>query len=145
LAETDFLLGRMGEGHQHLDEAVRLAEELDDPKSRIRAIWQRAVEHQITGTASGGADDLRAAIALAEEIEDAEDTITGCMRLGVFLYNAGDLAGAETELERAAALAQEQGSLRRLSWLTFYLGAVRLHRGPRDKAAENLKNAVEWL
>jgi hypothetical protein len=32
-----------------------------------------------------------------------------------------------------------------LSWVTACLGIVRLHRGPRERAAEDLANAVEWL
>jgi class 3 adenylate cyclase/tetratricopeptide (TPR) repeat protein len=146
MAETDFIMGRISEGRTHLDEGDRLARELDDSDLRIRAIFQGAILNQVSGDDPAVAEDaLRAAIALADETEDSLNLMYGHTRLGVFLYNAGDLAGAEKALARAAELAQARGSLRHLAWVTFFVGAVRIHRGPREQAAEDLARATDWL
>ncbi len=146
MTEIDLLFGRITEARQHLDRLKALSRELDDASLRVRAAWSEAVLFELYDASPDAAEEvLRGAVALAEEVEDEERMLTSYMRLGGFLFNVGKLRDAESEFERCAELAQARGSLRHLSWVKAFLGRVRMLRGPRDRAAEDLANAVEWL
>ncbi len=146
LVETDIIMGRVTEAKARVEEAERIARELDDLAIRIRTMWQRAVLDELfDGAPVKAEENLRGALALAEEIGDAELTLTLQVRLGALMFNIGKLDAAETELARATTLAEARGSLRHLSWITAILGYVRTYRGPRDLADDDLARASDWL
>ncbi len=146
LAEIDVVMGRVSDARAHVEDAERLAQELNDAELQIRVASPRATIHeQFEASPTAAEDDLRGALALAEEIDNPDLMLTAYTRLGALLYNAGKLAEAQLELERCVTIATERGSLRHLSWVTAMLGLVRSHCGSAEQASAELAQASEWL
>jgi serine/threonine-protein kinase PknK len=126
-----------------LDEAIRAARTLGDPRVEAVALGSSAIAHQRAGRNENARAAYEAALAAAESARDAGTVATMRLNLAVLAEVAGDLAQALSHLEAAVDMGRRAGSGAAVTqaWLNLanldlYLGRWARARGSIDLLAE---------
>jgi serine/threonine-protein kinase PknK len=126
-----------------LDEAIRVARGMGDPRVEAVALGSSAIAHQRAGRNENARAAYEAALAAAEKARDAGTVATMRLNLAGLSKAEGDLAQALGHLEAAVDMGRRAGSGAALTqaWLNLanldlYLGRWARARGSIDLLAE---------
>jgi DNA-binding SARP family transcriptional activator/tetratricopeptide (TPR) repeat protein len=153
LRQSLFPLGRLAELRDHLREAERLAEALDD-RRRLAQVSTFVSNHaRITGDLPQALASGRRALALAEALADHRLTVEANLRLGQVHWSLGRYRDAVTFLETAAepdgtsVPADPRGGPAELGLADFglyWLGPVLAELGRFEEALAAAGRAVKF-
>jgi DNA-binding NtrC family response regulator/tetratricopeptide (TPR) repeat protein len=139
-------LAYMGEdkaARESLDDAIRVARALGDPRVEAVALGSSAIAHQRAGRNENARAAYEAALTAAENARDAGTVATMRLNLAVLAQGGGDFAQALSHLEAAVDMGRRAGSGAALTqaWLNLanldlYLGRWQRARGSIDQLVE---------
>jgi serine/threonine-protein kinase PknK len=126
-----------------LDDAIRAARALGDPRVEAVALGSSAIAHQRAGRNENARAAYEAALTAAETARDAGTVATMRLNLASLAKGEGDLAQAVSHLEAAVDMGRRAGSGAAVTqaWLNLanldlYLGRWARARGSIDLLAE---------
>ncbi|HEX3772435.1 MAG TPA: sigma 54-interacting transcriptional regulator [Polyangiaceae bacterium] len=126
-----------------LDDAIRVARAVGDPRVEAVALGSSAIAHQRAGRNENARAAYEAALAAAERARDAGTVATMRLNLAALSKAEGDLAQALGHLEAAVDMGRRAGSGAALAqaWLNLanldlYLGRWARARGSIDPLVE---------
>jgi DNA-binding NtrC family response regulator/tetratricopeptide (TPR) repeat protein len=128
---------------ERLDDAIRVARTLGDPRIEAVALGSSAIAHQRAGRNENARAAYEAALAAAEKARDAGTVATMRLNLAVLARAEGDLSQALAHLEAAVDMGRRAGSGAAVTqaWLNLanldlYLGRWARARGSIDQLTE---------
>jgi serine/threonine-protein kinase PknK len=134
--------GEDDEAHKTLDEAVRVARALGEPRMEAVAFGSLAIAHQRAGRMREAREGYEVSLAAAERAEDAATVATTRLNLAGLARAEGELGQALAHFEAAADMAARAGTqaavtqaLLNLANLDLYLGRWARARGSLDQLA----------
>ncbi len=126
------MLGQLREASQTLEDVIRAAETLGDPRILSQALDNVSVVYLLQGEFARSTHDVERALALAEQMADPLATELLLLRRGLNAYAAGDWPQAHSDYEQAQDMARQLGA----SWVSPYIalgpGLLRLAEGKLD-------------
>jgi serine/threonine-protein kinase PknK len=135
--------GNDASARETLDDAIRVARALSDPRIEAVALGSSAIAHQRAGRSENARAAYEAALTAAENARDAGTIATMRLNLAVLAQAEGDLAHALGHLEAAVDMGRRAGSgaavtqaWLNLASLDLYLGRWARARGSIDMLAE---------
>jgi len=135
-------MGDDANARKTLEEAVRVADTLGEPRLEAVALGSSAIAHQRAGRSSDARAAYEASLAAAEQAEDAATVATMRLNLAGLAKTEGDLAQALVHLEAAVDMGRRAGigaavtqALLNLANLDLYLGRWARARGSLDQLA----------
>jgi tetratricopeptide (TPR) repeat protein len=137
-------MGRIAEGLQALQEALRLAESsgaLGSP-SDIDMLIHAANAMGYSGQFTGGLRYCERAVSAAERLGDPRYMAWTLSIRGAGRRNDGDWEGARTDLERAVALHRQLGVSSKSAWALAHLGILHRLEGAWEEATRELAEAL---
>jgi tetratricopeptide (TPR) repeat protein len=129
LAAQYYGLGDHEEGLRLGEQAVALAEQVDDPQYRFHALHSFAIGLLSTGRHEEGWECLERAVALGEETAIIEEWPYVLHTWGIFAYDRGDWPAARAALERSFQYMEERGDHIFMSLALNNLAGFSLERG----------------
>lgn len=128
------MLGQLREASQTLEDVIRVAEALGDPRILSQALDNVSVVYLLQGKFARSTHDVERALALAEQMADPLATELLLLRRGLNAYAAGDWPKAHSDYEQAREMARQLGA----SWVSPYIalgpGLLRLAEGDLEGA-----------
>jgi tetratricopeptide (TPR) repeat protein/transcriptional regulator with XRE-family HTH domain len=136
------MLGQLREASQTLEEVIRAAEMLGDPRILSQALDNVSVVYLLQGKFARSTHDVERALALAEQMADPLATELLLLRRGLNAYAAGDWPKAHGDYEQARGIARQLGA----SWVSPYIalgpGLLRLAEGDLESASNLIEEGV---
>ncbi len=126
-----------------LDEAVRVARAIGDPRIEAVALGSSAIAHQRAGRNESARAAYEAALAAAEAARDAATVATMRLNLAGLAQASGELAQALGHLEGAVDMGQRAGSGAALTQARLNLASLDLYLGRWARARTSLDALVE--
>jgi tetratricopeptide (TPR) repeat protein len=125
-----------------LEQAIRIARSLGEPRLEAVALGSSAIAHQRAGQSNEARAAYEASLAAAERAEDAATVATTRLNLAGLAQTEGDLAKALVHLEAAVDMGRRAGigaavtqALLNLANLDLYLGRWARARSSLDQLA----------
>jgi tetratricopeptide (TPR) repeat protein len=146
LLRLGFRLGQRGEpdaAEKHLDEALALAEALDDPALQSRAHFQRAGFLYYVARIDESQAVSRRALGCARAAGDEVLEMRACRGLGAGYYGKADYENAVRYNERALETALARGLRGDAASSLMNLGSTAMRTGDVGRAKELLQEAAE--
>jgi transcriptional regulator with GAF, ATPase, and Fis domain len=112
-----------------LENAVRVARELGDPRVEGIGLGSAAIAHQRAGRTAEARATYEASITAAEKARDAATVAAGRLNLANLARTEGDLAQALAHLEAAVDMGQRAGSGAAVTQARFNLASLDLFLG----------------
>jgi non-specific serine/threonine protein kinase len=144
-AECANAVGEFARARGWLDEALALAEALDDRRIRARGLRERSYGAFMTGDYAAAVADNEAAVTLARPLGDPLETGRLLMRLAAKVWAAGDAARAEAVLAEARRLLTEAGSAADVAVTLSEAGHLALAGGDHARARACYAESVALL
>jgi tetratricopeptide (TPR) repeat protein len=136
------MLGQLREASQTLEDVVRVAEALGDPRILSQALDNVSVVYLLQGEFARSTHDVERALALAEQMADPLATELLLLRRGLNAYAAGDWPKARSDYEQAREIARQLGA----SWVSPYIalgpGLLRLAEGDLESASQLIEEGA---
>jgi DNA-binding winged helix-turn-helix (wHTH) protein/tetratricopeptide (TPR) repeat protein len=118
------------------EEAVRLAQQLDDPSTRARALYARYVTRMRPAYDAGRLEAARELLAATRGAGDREIEVAACLLSVNELLQTGDVKRADREFELLAELARTTRHPQALQLVPGYQASRALREGRLDEAEE---------
>ncbi|HEY7343507.1 MAG TPA: AAA family ATPase [Ktedonobacterales bacterium] len=136
------MLGQLREASQTLEDVIRAAEALGDPRILSQALDNVSVVYLLQGEFARSTHDVERALALAEQMADPLATELLLLRRGLNAYAAGDWPKAHRDYEQAQEMARQLGA----SWVSPYIalgpGLLRLAEGDPESASRMIEEGA---
>lgn len=136
------MLGRLGEASQTLEDVIRVAEALGDPRILAQALENVSVVYLLQGEFDRSTRYVERALALVGQLSDPLATELLLVRRGLNAYASGDWRRAHEDYEQARAMSRQLGA----SWVSPYIalgpGQLRLARGEMEAGSVLLDEAA---
>jgi tetratricopeptide (TPR) repeat protein len=136
------MLGQLREASQTLEDVIRVAEALGDPRILSQALDNVSVVYLLQGEFARSTHDVEHALALAEQMADPLATELLLLRRGLNAYAAGDWPKAHSDYEQAREIARQLGA----SWVSPYIalgpGLLRLAEGDLENASQLIEEGA---
>jgi tetratricopeptide (TPR) repeat protein len=132
------------EALQAAADAVRLAEEADDPFTLAETLQVRAWVHEERGEYAEDRQCARRGLEIAERIGDVPGIIASRMRLGLSAFLTGDWPQARAWIEQTLAFTMQAGLTQGHAYAVprLDLGRLRLAEGAWDEAAQLFEQSL---
>ena len=127
-------LGRSGEATQHIEQALSLLGELDDPRRLVRAHGTSAFIAYQSGELGRALRAYEAALDLAERHSLSDQVATAALNLGTARHQQGDLAGALACYERGLRIASALDQRSTEALLLFNIAKLQFDLGLFERA-----------
>jgi tetratricopeptide (TPR) repeat protein len=136
------MLGQLREASHTLEDVIRAAETLGDPRILSQALDNVSVVYLLQGEFARSTHDVERALALAEQMADPLATELLLLRRGLNAYAAGNWPKAHGDYEQAQEMAQQLGA----SWVSPYIalgpGLLRLAEGDLEGARQLIEEGA---
>ncbi len=143
VAADRFLAGRSEEALRWCEKVLAIADELDLPERRERALEVRGMARCDLGD-QGGLEDLRAALAMALDLGLGQEVVRAYINLGTFVLPVEGPAAALELYRSAQALAERRGLTGMSMWARGWAVGPLFELGRWDELLEEAAAAVEW-
>ncbi len=121
-----------------LDEAIRVARALDDPRIEAVALGSSAIAHQRAGRNENARAAYEASLTAAERARDAGTVATMRLNLAALAQGEGDLAQALGHLEAAVDMGRRAGSGAAVTQARLNLANLDLYLGRWARAHSSI-------
>jgi predicted ATPase/DNA-binding SARP family transcriptional activator len=135
-------LGRHGEAHARLDEALAARRGLGDRRGETLTLSNLGLSAAAAGDLDGGRRLARLALAQAEEVDDGPAVAGSLLNLSAVELFAGDTALAASLAEQAVEAFRPQGYPRLTGWALLLAGELALSRRSRDAGRRRAAEAA---
>jgi tetratricopeptide (TPR) repeat protein/transcriptional regulator with XRE-family HTH domain len=136
------MLGRLGEASQTLEDVIRVAEAIGDPRILTQALENASVVYLLQGEFARSTRYVERALTLADPLADPLITELLLMRLGMNTFAAGDWTRAHDDYTHAQELQRQLG----MSWVSAYIalgvGQLQMARGELAPGTDQLETGV---